>query len=80
MPLNDILMVGFTAMIAVSTVVYTVVTHRLWKATQASVDVAKATALMAYLSTIANEIETNRETNPQSADQRGLIVGERGHT
>ena len=30
--MNEILMIAFTAVIAISTVIYTIVTFRLWKA------------------------------------------------
>jgi hypothetical protein len=78
---NEILMTVFTAVIAVSTVIYTVVTRRLWKTTQASVDVAKATALMNYLATVAHEIEKTKETNPQAAmllAQVAMLITEAG--
>jgi hypothetical protein len=65
--MNEILMTVFTAVIAVSTIIYTIVTYRLWKTTQGSVDVAKATVLMSYLTTLAQEIEKIKTTNPQAA-------------
>ncbi len=65
--MNEVLMTVFTAVIAVSTIIYTIVTYRLWKTTQGSVDVAKATVLMSYLTTLAQEIEKIKETNPQAA-------------
>ena len=55
--MNETLMTVFTAVIAVSTVIYTIVTIKLWKATMSSVDVAKATVLMSYLTTLAQEVE-----------------------
>jgi hypothetical protein len=65
--MNEALMTVFTAAIAVSTVIYTIVTIKLWKATMSSVDVAKATVLMNYLTTLAQEVEKVRITNPQAA-------------
>jgi hypothetical protein len=65
--MNEELMTVFTAVIAAATCAYTVITIKLWKATMASVDVAKATVLMNYLATIAQESEKMRESNPQAA-------------
>jgi tRNA C32,U32 (ribose-2'-O)-methylase TrmJ len=72
-------MTVFTAVIAVSTIIYTIVTFRLWKTTQGSVDIAKATVLMSYLSTLAQEIEKTKATNPQAAmrlQQVAMLVTE----
>ncbi|MBZ5594339.1 MAG: hypothetical protein LAP39_19020 [Acidobacteriia bacterium] len=77
--MNEVLMTVFTAVIAVSTIIYTIFTFRLWKATQGSVDVAKATVLMSYLSTLAQEIEKTKATNPQAAmllQQVAMLVTE----
>lgn len=65
--MNEVFMIVFTAVAAISTVVYTIVTFKLWNATMASVDVAKATVLMNYLTTLAKEIEKIKESNPQAA-------------
>ena len=65
--MNETLMTVFTAVIAVSTVIYTIVTIKLWKATMSSVDVAKATVLMSYLTTLAQEVEKIKIDNPQAA-------------
>ena len=77
--MNEVLMTVFTAVIAVSTIIYTIVTFRLWKTTQGSVDIAKATVLMSYLSTLAQEIEKTKATNPQAAmrlQQVAMLVTE----
>ena len=65
--MNEVFMIVFTAVIAISAVVYTIVTFKLWKATMASVDVAKASVLMNYLATLAQEIEKIKESNRQEA-------------
>jgi hypothetical protein len=65
--MNEGLMTVFTAVIAIATCIYTAITVKLWRATMASVDVAKATVVMNYLATIAQESEKIRETNPQAA-------------
>ena len=72
-------MTVFTAVIAVSTVIYTIVTIKLWKATMSSVDVAKATVLMSYLTTLAQEVEKIKIDNPQAAlllQQVAMLVTE----
>ncbi|MFZ5994114.1 MAG: hypothetical protein ACOYU4_03900 [Thermodesulfobacteriota bacterium] len=67
MMMNEWLMVIFTAVIAISTVVYTVFSYRLWKATKATCDIARYTAFMAYLGTLAQEIDKSRGKNPVGA-------------
>jgi archaellum biogenesis protein FlaJ (TadC family) len=57
----------FTGVITISTVIYTVVTYRLWRTTQASVDVAKYTAFNTYLYALANEIEKAKGIDPNAA-------------
>jgi hypothetical protein len=77
--MNETLMTVFTAVIAVSTVIYTIVTIKLWKATMSSVDVAKATVLMSYLTTLAQEVEKIKIDNPQAAlllQQVAMLVTE----
>src|ERR1017187_5618226 len=79
MDMNEVLTTVFTAVIAASTVIYTIVTFRLWKATQGSLDVAKATVLMNYLVTVAQEVEKTKEANPQAAmllQQVAMLVTE----
>jgi hypothetical protein len=44
--MSDVLMIVFTGVIAASTVIYTTYSVRLWKATRASVDLARYTAFM----------------------------------
>ena len=77
--MNETLMTVFTAVIAVSTVIYTIVTIKLLKATMSSVDVAKATVLMSYLTTLAQEVEKIKIDNPQAAlllQQVAMLVTE----
>jgi len=77
--MNETLMTVFTAVIAVSTVIYTIVTIKLWKATMSSVDVAKATVLMSYLTTLAQQVEKIKIDNPQAAlllQQVAMLVTE----
>jgi tRNA C32,U32 (ribose-2'-O)-methylase TrmJ len=65
--MNEYLTTVFTGVIAVATVIYTVMTIRLWRATRSSVDVAKAAVLMNYLTTLAQESEKLKATQPQAA-------------
>jgi hypothetical protein len=65
--MSEVLTVVFTAIIAIATCVYTYFTIRLWRATKASVDVTKATVLISYLTTMAQEIDKRSITNPQEA-------------
>jgi len=77
--MNEGLMIVFTAVIAIATCAYTYFTIKLWKATRASVDVAKATAMLSYLTTIAQESEKVKVSNPQGAvilQQVAMLVTE----
>jgi hypothetical protein len=77
--MSDGLMTLFTAVIAIATCIYTATTIKLWKATMASVDVSKATVLLNYLATIAQEFEKVKEANPQAAaflQQIAMLVTE----
>jgi hypothetical protein len=65
--MNEYLTTVFAGVIAVATVIYTVMTIRRWRATRSSVDVAKATVLMNYLTTLAQESEKLKATQSQAA-------------
>ena len=61
------LMLLFTGVIALSTVVYAYYSIRLWKATRASADIAKATAFTNYLIILAKEAEKAKANDPRAA-------------
>lgn len=65
--LRDPFMVVFTAAIAVSTAAYTIITLRLWRTTKDSVDVARYNAFMAYMTTLASQIEKAQTSDPSAA-------------
>jgi hypothetical protein len=65
--LNDPLTIVFTAVIAGSTVVYTVLTRRLWKTTRNSVDIARYNAFMAYMTALIGQIERMKATDAAAA-------------
>ena len=65
--MNELLMLMFTAIIAAATCVYTYMTVKLWKATRASVDVAKGTVFLNYLGMVTPVIEKSQSSNPQEA-------------
>lgn len=56
-----------TGVIAVSTVVYTIFSMKLWMATKNSVDIARYSAFMNYYFTLVGKIEDIREEDPQGA-------------
>ena len=65
--LTDPLTVGFTAVIAISTIVYTILTLRLWRTTRASVDIARYNAFMAYMTALVAQIEKVKSSDPVRA-------------
>lgn len=61
------IMITFTGTIAVTTIVYTIFTRRLWRETRYSSDIARYTAFTNYLTVLAAEIEKAKESDPSSA-------------
>jgi hypothetical protein len=65
--LNDPLTIVFTAVIAGATVIYTILTRRLWKTTRTSVDIARYNAFMAYMTALIGQIEKVKATDAAAA-------------
>lgn len=78
---TDIVMLIFTGVIAVSTVFYTVYSIRLWRATRASVDLARYTAFMNLMIQLGQYTEdAKRKGQPEAGllEQFVIMVGEFG--
>ena len=69
----------FTGVIAISTCIYSYYSAKLWKATLASVDIARYTTFMNYMTTLGQQIEQTKVTDPQGAaflEQFAMLMGE----
>lgn len=74
-------MVAFTAVIAISTSIYTYYSHKLWKATRLASDIARFNTFMAYLTTLTNEAARVKDSNHELArlyEQLGILITEVG--
>lgn len=79
--MSNALMLVFTGVIAGSTIIYTYFSIKLWRATRASVDVARFTAFMELLYRLYEELEKERaEEKPTVAMHEQFIrtIGEFG--
>jgi len=63
MPISEILMILFTAVIAVSTVFYTIYSHKLWKETYSNTLISKFTLLMNYINMVDEKIKDIKDEN-----------------
>ena len=61
------IMIVFTGVIALSTAIYTYYSHKLWKATRTSTDIARYNTFMSYLMSLSAEASKVRETDPEAA-------------
>jgi hypothetical protein len=68
-------MLVFTGFIAASTVVYTIVTIRLWRTTRHSVDIARYNAFMAYMTTLGTQIDKAQASDPGAAKLLEALSG-----
>ena len=78
---NDIVMLIFTGVIAVSTVFYTVFSIRLWRATRASVDLARYTSFLNLMTQLTQHTENAKKMGQPEAvflEQFVSMVGEFG--
>ncbi len=79
--LTEIIMLVFTGVIAGSTVMYTIFSRKLWKATRSSVDIARYTGFLNLMVMLNNSIEdAKRKGLPEAImlQQLGNIMGEFG--
>lgn len=79
--MTNTLLVVFTAIIAMSTIVYTVYSARLWKATRASVDISRYVAFMNLMLQLNQQAEeAKRKGLPEAAllEQFGNMLAEFG--
>lgn len=79
--MSEVLMLIFTGVIAVSTVVYSVFSIRLWKATRSSVDMARYTAfmnLMVQLDAYVKEAKLHGRPEAVLYEQLGSMLVELG--
>jgi hypothetical protein len=70
--MTETLMTAFTAVLAVSTIAYTIATFKLWKATKASVDAARASVDAARAS--VDVAKTSADAARTSADAAKVTV------
>jgi hypothetical protein len=55
--LSEAIMIVFTGVIAVSTVIYTIFSAKLWKSTRSSVNIARYTGFLNLMVMLNNSIE-----------------------
>jgi len=65
--MQDWIMIAFTGTIAVATIFYTVFTRRLWRITKRSVDIARYTTMVNYVTLLSAEIEKSKQSDPSAA-------------
>lgn len=80
--MNNLIMLIFTGVIAASTVVYTVMSYRQWKATRLAADISRYTLFLSFLLQIHKEAERARlaQKQPDAAilEQFEIILMEAG--
>jgi len=79
--MNDIIMLVFTGVIAISTVCYTIFSSRLWKTTQASVDLARYSEFLNLMLMLGKHVDdAKKQGAPETEKLQELlnIIGEFG--
>lgn len=79
--MTEFLMIVFTGVIAISTVIYAFYSIRLWRATRASVDIARYTAFLNLMTQLAQHTEdAKRKGLPEAVflEQFANMLGEFG--
>ena len=73
--MTDIVMLIFTGVISLSTLLYTIYSRRLWKETQRSVDIARYTGFFNLMILLSNRIEDAKKQGLPEAELLDQIGG-----